>query len=589
MEGLERVAPRFTHERSKEWEEAERRIQAAKNPVKNESPVDHRSLYERLQANRLIKEEEYQESWKLSSLIRTLDDEEIDFLDKLRKEKIKVEEEAKKSVKEGLEVFRKARVQFDQSLQQSIYFPRVSASISKSLEPSERPLKRMKESVLKGVILKKNKDVFSKKTHSKYQSSKNDTNSAVHLFHKSSSSPQKDREGYKDPIRVFIDTFKLELRKSKEFQESVKALQDKSGKLGESEAYKRAREVYRIAKGGADVAGNFSNQTLKKVGKIIKKSVITTWESTPIKLIRKGTVVTSKFISSITYPIRENRIYKLVTGSVKQAIYDGDSSYYGGYVDKKTRRQVRKAQNRKNHEFPLKTSVKEDLNTDVKIIIYKESTWKASWRQFKNNSWIFNRINYWRQLYNYSENPIIETVKDVVTSMGNFRRKLFMENEAARVSRLFKDIDPSFRIESFLQELREYILPEVVEAYVKGDNETLKLWLSEASYQIWFTMAKEYISQGLISDGKVLDIRGVDVVSYRILSPNSIPCLVISFKAQEIHLYRNAKSKELIAGNENFIQEVTYAAAFTRIPDEVTNSETRGWKILDFARIRDIL
>lgn len=43
----------------------------------------------------------------LANLIRTLNDEEIDFLDKLRKEKIKVEEETKKSVEEGLKVFKR--------------------------------------------------------------------------------------------------------------------------------------------------------------------------------------------------------------------------------------------------------------------------------------------------------------------------------------------------------------------------------------------------------------------------------------------------------------------------------------------------
>lgn len=71
MGGLERIAPRFTCERSKEWEEAERRIQAAKNPVENGPPVDHRSLYEKLQANKIIKEEEYQESWKLCMFVYT--------------------------------------------------------------------------------------------------------------------------------------------------------------------------------------------------------------------------------------------------------------------------------------------------------------------------------------------------------------------------------------------------------------------------------------------------------------------------------------------------------------------------------------
>lgn len=411
-----------------------------------------------------------------------------------------------------------------------------------------------------------------------------------HYFHKSTVHSLENEKGYKDPFRVFIDTFKSELKKSKEFQESVKALQDKSGKLGESEAYKKAKEAYKLAKESADVAGNISNRTLKKAGQMIGNTIIAAWESRPVKFAKKGTILAATAISTVTSPIRENKIYKSVAGSVKQAIHDGDHSHYSGYIDKKTRREARKFKN-KAIELSQKATVTENPKADVKVVIYQESSWKTYWRQFRNDSWLFNRIDHWRRLYNYSENPVIEIIKGTMMSMENICRRLFAENEAAKVVRLFKNMDPNFRLESFLQELREYILPEIVDAYVKGDAETLKLWLGEASYQIWFATAKEYISQGLISDGKVLDIRGVDVVSYRILPPNDIPCLVISFRAQEIHLYKNAKSKEVVAGSEDFIQEVTYIAAFTRILDEVLNFETKGWKIIDFVRtrIRDIL
>ncbi|KTW26861.1 protein translocase subunit TIM44 [Pneumocystis jirovecii RU7] len=405
-----------------------------------------------------------------------------------------------------------------------------------------------------------------------------------HSFHTSTLNSHQNIKGYKDPIRVFIDTFKSELEKSKKFQESVKALQDKSGKLGESEAYKKAKEAYKVAKESAGVASNFSNRTLKKISQIIEGGVVTVWESVPVRLARKGTVIAVDTISIATHPIRENKIYKSIAGSVKKVIHESNSSHYGGYVDKNTRRQTRKTQNETDLEYSKKTIVKENPNADVKIILYKESTWKEFYRKFRNNSKLFNRIYYWKHLYNHSENPIIRIIKGAITNIEAFSHRLFAENEAAKVVRLFKNIDSSFRVESFLQELREYILPEVIEAYVKGDMEILKLWLNESSYQIWFTTAKEYILQGLISDGKVLDIRGVDVVSYRILPPNNIPCLIISFRTQEIHLYRNAKSKKLIAGNEDFIQEVTYVAAFTKILDEISNSETKGWKIIDFVR-----
>jgi mitochondrial import inner membrane translocase subunit TIM44 len=52
----------------------------------------------------------------------------------------------------------------------------------------------------------------------------------------------------KSPFQVFVDTFKSELSKSQELQESVKALQDESGKLGDSEALRRAKEAYAKAR-----------------------------------------------------------------------------------------------------------------------------------------------------------------------------------------------------------------------------------------------------------------------------------------------------------------------------------------------------
>ena len=56
----------------------------------------------------------------------------------------------------------------------------------------------------------------------------------------------------------------------------------------------------------------------------------------------------------------------------------------------------------------------------------------------------------------------------------------FDENETARVLRTMKILDPSFSMEAFERELREYIVPEVVDAYLSADNEALKAWCSEA-------------------------------------------------------------------------------------------------------------
>ena len=79
-----------------------------------------------------------------------------------------------------------------------------------------------------------------------------------------------------------------------------------------------------------------------------------------------------------------------------------------------------------------------------------------------------------KSTYNESENPLISTARSISDRVAGF----FAENETAMVIKKFREMDPNFQIEPFLRDMREYILPEVLDAYVKGDVVTLKLWLN---------------------------------------------------------------------------------------------------------------
>jgi import inner membrane translocase subunit TIM44 len=57
---------------------------------------------------------------------------------------------------------------------------------------------------------------------------------------------------------------------------------------------------------------------------------------------------------------------------------------------------------------------------------------------------------------------------------------IFEESDQAQAIRAFQAIDPTFNMDKFMTDARKYIVPELMEAYLKGDVETLKLWCSEA-------------------------------------------------------------------------------------------------------------
>ncbi|KAK9432964.1 hypothetical protein V1505DRAFT_339009 [Lipomyces doorenjongii] len=407
----------------------------------------------------------------------------------------------------------------------------------------------------------------------------------VRLFHSSGSAFAEDQNNAprKSPYQIFVDTFREEWNKSKELQDNIKALQDETGKMSESDAYRKAKEAYEKARSGTSAASSKTAETFKKAGKVVGDAASTAWESPIVKTTRQAVNTTAETVDKATAPIRETKIYK----EVKEVIDDGSSRRYGGFEERELRRKRRAEREARRLKEQLKSgngvsnqSATENPDAGTNVVVHKDAAWKESWDDFKSNSSLFQSLNSIKQRIDESDNALLSTFRGIADRIGGF----FAETEFAQVTRMFRDIDPSFQVEGFLNEVREYILPEVIDAYVKGDDEALKLWLSEAPYNIWHASAKQFREAGLYSAGRVLDIRGVDIANARILAPSDIPVLVISCRAQEVHIYKSIKTGEVAAGTEDHIQQSTYAMVITRIKEEIDDPETKGWRILELVR-----
>lgn len=110
--------------------------------------------------------------------------------------------------------------------------------------------------------------------------------------------------------------------------------------------------------------------------------------------------------------------------------------------------------------------------------------------------------------YRESDNAFVSASRGVTNTL---HRWFIEENETARVVRWMKTLDPDFQMEAFLRELREYIVPEIIDAYTSADLKVLKEWTSEATYNVLTAPIQPLIQKGLVSSSRVLDIRGVDV------------------------------------------------------------------------------
>lgn len=111
------------------------------------------------------------------------------------------------------------------------------------------------------------------------------------------------------------------------------------------------------------------------------------------------------------------------------------------------------------------------------LVLHKDAEKREKWENLKETNPILRGLTDLRRAYNEAENPVITSIRGVTDSVSSF---LFDETEQAQVIKLFKMMDPSYNQEVFSRELREYIIPEVIDAYLSADKDSLKMWCGEA-------------------------------------------------------------------------------------------------------------
>lgn len=141
------------------------------------------------------------------------------------------------------------------------------------------------------------------------------------------------------------------------------------------------------------------------------------------------------------------------------------------------------------------------------LVLRPEPAYKRAWSDFNERNPLMRKLSEMRSAYDESENPFVERLRGVTETIGSW----FDENETAQVVRAFRTLDPSFTLENFQRDLREYIVPELIDAYHAAQRHLLRQWCGEATYNVLMATIDPYIQRGMISEGKLLDVRNIDV------------------------------------------------------------------------------
>ncbi|KAG8698499.1 protein translocase subunit [Ceratobasidium sp. 394] len=394
----------------------------------------------------------------------------------------------------------------------------------------------------------------------------------------------------KSPFQTFVDVLKEEIQKNRELQQNVKQLQGDVDKLQDSEAMKRARDMYERARLTSSIKENpklrAAAEELKKSGIKISDAVgeaVRSLEASGFyQGITRATAAVSSAVATSTEPIRNTEAYKAISEAVADALDDSGASRYGGYEEKEVRRKLRQKRLEKAGRqggIARSQRVTEDPNAGAAMVLHKDAGKYEKWEELKQTNPVLRTFTEWRAAYDESENTIISSVRSITSTIGGW----FDETETAQVTRVMRMMDPTFNMETFSRELREYIIPEVVDAYLSADREALQQWCGEGTFNVLWATMEQYTQQGLISESKVLDITNVDVARGTLLD-NNVPVFVVSFSTQEVLVFRNAKTGEVAVGAPDRVEQCSYAAVVTRIEDELDNELTGGWKVVEMAR-----
>ncbi|XP_038212737.1 mitochondrial import inner membrane translocase subunit TIM44 [Zerene cesonia] len=384
------------------------------------------------------------------------------------------------------------------------------------------------------------------------------------------------RKGFFSSI---IENIKEDIAKNKEMKENIKKFREEAQKLENSEALQAARKKFHAVESEASKSSEVLKETLegikgkvghvfeeasktdiaKKAGKFtedISKTAKGAAESFADKSQKLGQTTAFRTISQATEVVKNEMSPRGLEGRV----YTSPASL---------RKRVEVAEEERTFAPDTET---------VGVELHKDSKFYQQWEDFKNNNQYVNKVLDWKIRYEESENPVVRGARFVTEKVGSLFGNLFEKTELSKTLTEICKIDPNFTAQKFLEDCANDIIPNILEAMVRGDLEILKDWCYEGVYNILATPITQCKQLGYRLDSKILDIENIELVMGKMMDQG--PVLVLTFQSQQIMCVRDAKNN-VIEGSPDKVMRVNYAWVLCRDPQEM--NPKAAWRLLELS------
>ncbi|XP_014665323.1 PREDICTED: mitochondrial import inner membrane translocase subunit TIM44-like [Priapulus caudatus] len=389
-------------------------------------------------------------------------------------------------------------------------------------------------------------------------------------------SQQPQKPGFFGQI---FQNIKQDLDKNKEMQDSLKKFRKEADKLEQSEALKKARQKY-------DTIESESSSAVKETLDVLKGKLSETLEEAKKSdIAKKGAEFTedlaktakgaAETITKQTAEIGNTRVFKTVSSGVQAVSEEIQDTAFKRARQYKAPAKLKK---RKEVGFESKEKVIEADESTTGMELHKDSRWYQSWQNFKDNNQYVNKFFDLKMKYDESDNVVIRASRLLTDKLTDMFGGLFSKTEMSEVLTEICKMDPNFDKEKFLVECEYEIIPNILEAMVRGDTEIIKDWCYEAPYNVLTHPMKQAHGLGYKFDSKVLDVDHVDLAMGKIMEQG--PVLIISFVSQQILCIRD-KSSKVIEGDPDKVVRIQYVWVLCR--DQAELDPKAAWRLLDLS------
>ncbi|XP_015795239.1 mitochondrial import inner membrane translocase subunit TIM44 [Tetranychus urticae] len=387
-----------------------------------------------------------------------------------------------------------------------------------------------------------------------------------------------DRKGFFGQV---LDNIKQEIAKNKEMKENIKKFREEAQKLEESDALKKAREKFEAieaetTKGSEKVKEQFKSLK-EKFRETIEEASKSDLGKQGLKVgeeIVKQARVASEQLAKQGQQLGDASAFKAVSEGVK-AIKEEveDVTISGPSVYKPPKKLRKRTEQLHASDKPI------EVNTEATgVELHKDSKWYKSWENFKENNQYVNKVFDWKMKYDESDSPIVRASRLVTDKLADMFGGVFRKTELSEALTEICKMDPNFDKASFLRECEVDIIPNILEAMVRGDLEILQDWCHESAYSRLKVPIDTATKLGYKLDSKVLDISHVDLAMGQIMEQG--PVLIITFQTQQIMCVRDG-SGNVIEGDPDKILRFHYVWVLCRDQEEL--NPKAAWRLLDLS------